>query len=98
MDARRALLVAALIAVGPHPVSSRGRAADTSPAAVTGRVRSPDGDSMEGVLVGLRRDGSTVTTTVATDENGRYTFPASRLEAGRYGVRIRAVGYDLESP
>ena len=99
MHARPVLLVAALIAaIGPHPVSSGGRAPDTSHAGVTGRVRSPDGDSMEGVLVGLRRDGSTVTTTVATDENGRYAFPASRLEAGRYSIRIRAVGYDLESP
>jgi virginiamycin B lyase len=50
---------------------------------------------MEGVLVSAKRAGSTITTTVVTDDKGRYAFPASRLQAGHYDIAIRAVGYTL---
>lgn len=53
---------------------------------------------MEGVLVSAKKDGSTITTTVATDENGHYGFPADRLDPGHYALTIRAVGYDLKGP
>ena len=50
---------------------------------------------MEGVLVSAKRAGSNMTTTVVTDDKGRYTIPANRVEAGKYTLSIRAVGYDL---
>jgi streptogramin lyase len=71
--------------------------ADSRPPGLTGRVTC-EGTALEGVLVSVKRDGSTVTTTVATDEAGRYTVPPSRLGAGRYTVRVRAVGYELDGP
>ena len=37
---------------------------------------------MEGVLVSAKRADSTMTVTVATDAQGRYSFPRSRLEPG----------------
>ena len=52
---------------------------------------------MEGVLVSARKAGSTLTTTVVSDAQGRYRFPRARLEPGEYAFRIRAIGYDLES-
>ena len=48
---------------------------------------------MEGVLVTARKDGAHIATTVVTDEKGRYSFPANRLEPGHYSIRIRAAGY-----
>ena len=36
--------------------------------------------------------------TVVSDDQGRYAFPADRLEPGRYTVKIRAVGYVLSGP
>ena len=51
---------------------------------------------MEGVLVSAKKAGSNMTITVVTDAQGRYRFPASKLEAGQYAIRIRAIGYDLE--
>jgi len=73
-----------------------------SPAAVaqslTGLVASAEEGAMEGVLVSAKRAGSTVTITVVSDRQGRYSFPAAKLEPGRYAVRIRAVGYELEGP
>jgi virginiamycin B lyase len=68
------------------------------PVAVTGRVSSAEDGPLEGVLVSARKVGSAMTITVVTDQQGRYRFPQSRLEPGRYSLRIRAVGYDLEGP
>lgn len=74
--------------------------AATSPApALTGLVSSAEEGPMEGVLVSARKTGSTITTTVVTDSTGHFSFPAGRLDAGPYTLRVRAVGYDLsETP
>jgi streptogramin lyase len=45
------------------------------------------------VLVTAKKDGAKVAITVVTDEKGRYSFPASRLEPGKYNLRIRATGF-----
>jgi len=50
---------------------------------------------MEGVLVSAKRAGSNMTVTVVSDQNGRYSFPAARLEPGKYAITVRAAGYDL---
>ena len=71
-------------------------AASSPAAALTGLVSSQEEARMEGVLVSAKRDGSTVTITVASDAQGRYSFPSSKLEPGRYSIAIRAVGYELE--
>src|SRR5262245_30656613 len=73
------------------------RGAASSPAvALTGQVSSQEEGRMEGVLVSAKREGSTVTTTVASDAQGRYSFPRSKLDPGRYSLRVRAVGYELD--
>jgi streptogramin lyase len=64
--------------------------------ALTGQVGSAEEGAMEGVLVSAQRDGAPVRTTVVTDAQGRYGFPASRLEPGTYKISIRAVGYELD--
>src|SRR5262245_42135819 len=66
--------------------------------ALTGIVSSSDEAAMEGVLVSAKRDGGTITTTVVTDEQGRYSFPAARMEPGKYAISIRAIGYRLDGP
>src|SRR6185295_12861821 len=65
---------------------------------LTGLVRSAEEGPMEGVLVSAQRVNTPVTTTVVTDATGRYSFPRTRLDPGRYTLRIRATGYDLEDP
>lgn len=75
-----------------------GQSAPVQGAALTGKITSAEEGSMEGVLVSATRAGSTITITIASDAQGRYSFPASRLEPGQYTLRIRAVGYDLDSP
>ena len=73
-------------------------AAQSPPAALTGVVSSQEEGAMEGVLVSAKRAGSTVTVTVVSDASGRYSFPRNRLEPGVHSIRIRAAGYDLDSP
>jgi streptogramin lyase len=66
--------------------------------ALTGIVSSPAEGAMEGVIVSAKRAGGTMTVSVLSDAQGRYAFPASRLEPGTYAIRVRAAGYDLEGP
>ena len=92
----RARLLLLAMAVGV--IVSLGTAETQSSVALTGQVMSAVEDSMEGVLVSVKRVDSTITVTVVSDEQGRYRFPSGKLQPGRYSVRIRAVGYDLDAP
>ena len=74
------------------------RAQKPAPAALAGRVSSDSEGAMEGVLVRAKGEGKTISVTVVTDHEGRYSFPESRLAPGKYRIDIRAVGYDLEGP
>ncbi|MEA2988838.1 MAG: virginiamycin lyase, partial [Alphaproteobacteria bacterium] len=69
-----------------------------APAALSGQVSSQPDGAMEGVLVSAKKDGGTITVTVVSDEQGRYSFPASKLDAGKYAIAIRAIGYELQGP
>ena len=67
-------------------------------AALTGKVTSAQEPVMEGVLVSAKRDGSNITTTVVTNDQGIYSFPTARIAPGHYTLTIRAVGYTLQGP
>src|SRR5437870_5325299 len=69
-----------------------------SAAALTGQVSSQKEGLMEGVVVGAKKEGSTITVNVTSDEKGGYSFPAAKLSPGRYALKIRAAGYDLDGP
>jgi virginiamycin B lyase len=63
---------------------------------LSGQVSSPDEATMEGVVVTAKKDGSTIAISVVTDAQGRYAFPANRLEPGKYTLKARAAGYELD--
>ena len=94
MAIRRSLLAGAGIAILLMQGADEARAQ----AALAGQVTSAEDGAMEGVLISARKAGATVTITVSSDQNGRFAFPAAKLEPGQYGLRIRAVGYDLDGP
>jgi streptogramin lyase len=87
-------LTAGILVTGISVPGARAQA----PAALTGQVSSAAEGAMEGVVVSAKRDGATVTISVVSDKTGKFSFPASKLEPGRYTLVIRAVGYDLEGP
>jgi virginiamycin B lyase len=64
--------------------------------ALAGLVTSTEEGPMEGVVVGAKKDGSTVTVSVVSDNKGRWSFPADRLSPGHYTLSIRAAGYDVD--
>src|SRR5689334_11169840 len=73
----------------PGPVQAQ------APAALTGQVSPAEDGNMERVVVSAKKDGSSITVSVVTDAQGRFSFPANRLEPGKYTLKARAVGYDL---
>jgi streptogramin lyase len=70
-------------------VSPAARAADFL---LSGTVASADGETMGGVTVSAKADGSTITTTVFTDEAGGYYFPA--MAAGKYRVWAQTLTFE----
>ncbi len=101
MKARRLLLIATIVsflAFLPCVAPAQTKTQSPFPAALAGQVTSTEEGPMEGVLVTAKKTGSTIATTVVSDAQGRYRFPAAKLEPGHYDLSIRAVGYDLDGP
>ena len=73
-----------------------GAQAQTVP--LSGQVSSAEEGAMEGVLVSAKKEGSTITTTVVSNDKGQFSFPAGKLEPGKYTITIRAAGYNLVGP
>jgi streptogramin lyase len=67
-------------------------------AALSGTVSSTEEGNMEGVLVNAKKEGSTITITVVSDDKGNFAFPADRLSPGKYNITVRAAGYTLVGP
>src|ERR1700692_2745765 len=76
-------------------LSGTGQLAAQPGPALTGKVTAGP-EALEGVLVSAKKSGSTITTTVVSNKDGHYSFPAARLEPGQYSLRIRATGYELD--
>src|SRR5215467_6157466 len=98
MKTRRILLIAggaaaAILLLSP---SVRLRAQAPSATALSGQVTSAEESSMEGVVVSAKKDGSTISISVMTNAQGRFAFPAARLEPGHYTLKARAAGYELD--
>src|SRR6516225_10988040 len=77
--------VAGLVLVG-------GVSAASADQLLTGAIASAAGQKLEGVLVSAKKDGSTITTSVYTDLNGEYFFPA--MADGKYQVWAQALGFE----
>jgi hypothetical protein len=97
MEARRLLFYAAgALAAIAFQTSSVPLHAQVQGAALTGRVASAEEGPMEGVVVSAKKDGSTISVSVVTNAQGRFAFPAARLEPGHYTLKARAAGYELD--
>jgi len=97
MKTRRFLLSAAAVAailLQTQPARFSAQAQTAS--ALTGQVTSAEEGTMEGVVVSAKKDGSTISVSVVTNAQGRFAFPAARLEPGAYTLKARAAGYELD--
>src|SRR6202049_3777874 len=87
------LFVSAILAIGICCLA-QNMLAQSAPATaiLSGTVKSSDGKPLEGVGVSARNAGETFTTTVYTDQGGRYAFPP--VNGGQYKVWGQAVGFE----
>ena len=88
MTSVRGLFLASVAAVVAAALAPSTASADQL---LTGAVTGPTGQKVEGVLISARKDGSTITTTVYTDTNGEYFFPA--MADGKYHVWAQTLGF-----
>lgn len=87
-----AIAFAAILAMAAAVIHPRESHAAPSGALLTGTVTSDSGEKMSGVVVSAQAEGKLIITSVYTDEQGRYYFPA--LDGGAYNVWAQAVGYE----
>src|SRR5713226_4682167 len=59
---------------------------------LTGTITSAKGEKMGGVTVSAKPEGSSITTSVFTDESGNYYFPP--LPEGKYAVWAQALTFE----
>jgi streptogramin lyase len=85
----RSILLASAASLVIAGVATPTMAADQ---VLNGAVTSATGEKLGGVTVSAKQDGSTITTSVYTDENGNYYFPP--LPAGKYQVWSQALGFE----
>jgi virginiamycin B lyase len=90
----RCLLPAGAAAVALTTYAGSAQVFAQTAAALSGQVSS----AMEGVVVSAKKAGSTITVSVVSDEHGHFSFPAAKIESGRYALHIRAAGYELDGP
>jgi virginiamycin B lyase len=86
------VIAAVCVQTGAGPLHGQG----PSQSALTGQVTSTEEGPMEGVVVSAKKDGATISISVVTNDRGRFTFPSARLEPGRYTLKARAAGYELD--
>ncbi len=60
---------------------------------LSGSIRTKDGAAMAGVTVSAKMEGTPITTTVFTDQAGRYFFPD--MPEGKYRVWAQAIAYEM---
>src|SRR4051794_2033904 len=78
-----ALLLASVAAIQPAQAADR---------MLSGTVANASGEKIAGATVSAKADGSSITTSVFTDEQGNYYFP--EMPAGKYRVWAQAVTFD----
>jgi len=80
-----------LAGVAGLAISFAATAASAEPI-LTGSITSATGQKLEGVVVSAKKEGSTITTSVYTDQNGEYVFPP--LAEGKYHVWAQALSFE----
>src|SRR4029079_11637376 len=89
MGSMRSVLAVGVFGVALFGAPSQLSAAD---AILSGSIKSAAGEAMGGVMVSAKPEGGTITTTVLTDEAGRYYCPP--LAGGKYRVWTKAVSFE----
>jgi hypothetical protein len=82
-----------VVALAAATLVSSGVAAPAADHLLSGTVASAAGEKLGGATVSAKAQGSTITTSVYTDEQGGYYFPP--LPAGKYTVWAQALAFEI---
>src|SRR3974390_2523843 len=85
----RSVLLARAVSLVITGLATPSMAADQI---LNGAISSAAGGKLGGVTVSAKQDGSTITTSVYTDDAGNYYFPP--LPAGKYQVWAQALSFE----
>src|ERR1700686_3751891 len=98
MEIKRVLLItgSALAVILLQTVATRLHVEAQTASSLSGQVTSTEEGPMEGVVIGAKKDGSTISVSVVTNAAGRFAFPVARLEPGHYTLSARAAGYEVD--
>jgi len=88
-NVRSILLASAATLVTGLAATTFAQAADVL---LSGAITSPSGEKLGGVTVSAKLEGSTIATSVYTDESGNYYFPP--MAAGKYRVWAQALAFE----
>jgi streptogramin lyase len=69
-----------------------GFSAQAADQVLSGAITSAAGEKLGGVTVSAKLEGSTISTSVYTDESGNYYFPP--MAAGKYKVWAQTLGFE----
>jgi streptogramin lyase len=86
------LILAIVAGVFAISISAGAYGADENGALLAGTVKSDAGEKMSGVTVSAKGEGRTITTSVFTDQQGDYFFPA--MAPGEYQVWAQADAFE----
>jgi streptogramin lyase len=90
------LILAIMVATGGKRLLAADFRYPFAESSLSGEVKSQKGESLEGVLVRAKREGTPVAYSVISDAQGKYRFP--KLESGKYFVQtVRADGMEPAS-
>src|SRR5437867_13286519 len=98
MKTRRFLVIAvgAFVVIFNQTITVPVHAEGQTATVLAGQVSSAEEGLMEGVVVSAKKDGSTISISVVTHAQGRFAFPAARLEPGHYTLKARAAGFEID--
>src|SRR5215475_2368471 len=82
-----------VVALAAATLFSTGLAVQAADHLLSGTVASAAGEKLGGVTVSAKAHGSTITTSVYTDEQGGYYFPP--LPAGKYTVWAQTLAFEI---
>src|SRR5262245_49740575 len=82
-----------VVALAAATLVSSGVAAPAADHLLSGTIASAAGEKLGGVTVSAKAHGSTITTSVYTDEQGGYYFPP--LPGGKYTVWAQALAFEI---
>lgn len=91
-NVRNLLLVTAGAVLAVAALAAQRLDVSESDVMLTGTVTSASGEKIGGATVSARRPGQTITTSVFTDERGKYYFPP--MADGSYSVRAQVAGWE----